>query len=62
MTEKEGYQRWLRLPYIYRPISAPEAKGVVVGEALAVAASRIIASRLYGLNPLDPVVYLGLAL
>ncbi len=40
----------------------PVGIGVLLGLGLAVAASRMLGSRLHGLEPLDPVIYLGLAL
>ena len=36
---------------------APIAVGIVAGLAAAVAASRLLASRLYEISPVEPVVY-----
>lgn len=40
----------------------PVALGVAVGLALSAAVSRVLASLLYGVSPLDPAVFAGVAL
>jgi ABC-type antimicrobial peptide transport system permease subunit len=40
----------------------PIAIGVALGLAAGAAVSRVLASLLYGVSPLDPVVFIGVAL
>ena len=50
------------LGVLFASLLRPIVAGAVVGIVGAAAASRLLASRLYGLSPLDPMAYVGVAL
>ena len=57
-----GAQRRDVMQLILAQAMRPVALGVALGLAAGAAASRILASLLYGVSPLDPVVFIGVAL
>ena len=57
-----GAQRRDVLQIILAQSMRPVAVGVAIGLAASAAVSRVLASLLYGVSPLDPAVFIGVAL
>jgi predicted permease len=57
-----GAQRSDVLQLILTQAMRPVAAGVAIGLAASAGVSRVLASLLYGVSPLDPVIFIGVAL